>query len=253
MQKPEHCRIESANYLLAAKLRACLESQAQDFKRRLGQDLICEEDAHFVAKALATPHMWTRYHTRTYNEHWFEEGRERPDEPFPAKLYLKYVFACMDLQRISWWEKSRDMMLSWACVAYLMRFAMTKPYCGVLFQTQKDDKVIQLVEYAKHLYRYSDARIKAACPLVKELERQSEHELRFANGSYIVGIPGGAHQIRSYHPWGYLNDESSFQPDAGECYNEALAAVKGKIIFNSSAGPGWYADARRNIVRYEAD
>jgi hypothetical protein len=52
--------------------------------------------------------------------------------------------------------------------------------------------------------------------------------------------------------WGtkpILNDESSFQPDAGECYNEAISAVAGKIIFNSSAGPGWYADARRDIVR----
>jgi hypothetical protein len=38
-------------------------------------------------------------------------------------------------------------------------------------------------------------------------------------------------------PRGYLNDESSFQPEADECYNEGLAAVKGKIIFNSSAGP----------------
>jgi len=76
-----------------------------------------------------------------------------------------------------------------------------------------------------------------------------DHELNFANGFYIIGIPGGADQIRSYHPWGYLNDESSFQGDAGECSNEALAAAKGKIIFNSSAGPGWYADARRDIVR----
>jgi len=64
-----------------------------------------------------------------------------------------------------------------------------------------------------------------------------------------VGIPGGADQIRSYHPWGYLNDESSFQPDAGECFNEAISAVAGKIIFNSSAAPGWYADARHDIVR----
>jgi hypothetical protein len=25
----------------------------------------------------------------------------------------------MKLRRITWWEKSRDLMLSWACVAYL--------------------------------------------------------------------------------------------------------------------------------------
>ena len=59
--------------------------------------------------------------------------------------------------------------------------------------------------------------------------------------------------IRGYHPWGSLNDETSFQPEAGECYNEALSAVKGKIILNSSAGPGWYADARRDIIRNTED
>ena len=141
------------------------------------------------------------------------------------------------------------MMLSWACVAYFARFAMTTPYCGILLQTQKLEKVILLVKYAKELWRNSDARIREACALSRPLERQSDYELEFANGSYIVGIPGGAHQIRSYHPFGYLNDESSFQPDCGECFNEALAVVPGKIILNSSAGPGWYSDFRKDIFR----
>jgi hypothetical protein len=44
-----------------------------------------------------------------------------------------------------------------------------------------------------------------------------------------------------------------FQPEAGDCYNEALSVVKGKMIFNSSAGPGWYADARRDIARSEEE
>jgi hypothetical protein len=114
-------------------------------------------------------------------------------------------------------------------------------------------KVIQLIDYAKCLYRRQPVWLREAFPLAKPLKNQSDLELQFANGSHIVGIPGGADHIRSYHPWGYLNDESSFQPEAGDCYNEALSAVKGKIIFNSSAGPGWYADARRDIVRSEEE
>jgi hypothetical protein len=192
---------------------------------------------------------WVTQHTKTYNEHWHEEGRPSPRERFPDYEYFKHVFDIMDLGRITFWEKSRDMMLSWACIAYLERFAMTTPCCGILLQTQKEDKVIQLVKYAKELWRNSDVRIREACPLSRPLKRQSDYELEFANGSYIAGIPGGANQIRSYHPFGYLNDESSFQPDCGDCFNEALAAVKGKIIFNSSAGPGWYADIRKDIIR----
>jgi hypothetical protein len=106
-----------------------------------------------------------------------------------------------------------------------------------------------LVEYAKCLYRRQPQWLQDAYPLSKPIDQQPEHSLSFAAGGYVVGIPGGADQIRSYHPWGYLNDESSFQPDAGECFNESISAVKGKIIFNSSAGPGWYADARHDTFR----
>lgn len=203
----------------------------------------------WLAEALQDPFTWVTRHTKTYNEHWVEEGRPSPYESFPQHEYLMHVFDLMELERIVFVEKSRDMMLSWACVAYLTHRAMTTRSCGILFQAQKEDKVIQLIKYARHLWRNSDARIREAFPLSRRLERQSDYELEFANRSYIVGIPGGADQIRSYHPWGYLNDESSFQPEAGECYNEALAAVKGKIIFNSSAGTGWYADVRKDIIR----
>lgn len=201
--------------------------------------------------AIADTFTWVTQHTATYNEHWKKEGRPSPYEKFPPHPYFKVIFDAIENEEIIWIEKSRDLMISWACVAYLTLQAMKTPYCGVIFQTQKDDKVIQLVDYAKHLYRQQDQKIRARYPLSKPLDQQPAHSMHFAEGGYVVGIPGGADQIRSFHPWGYLNDESSFQADAGECYNEAISAVKGKIIFNSSAGPGWYADARRDIVRNE--
>ncbi len=230
--------------------------------RALGGTIACEqkkasapikaaEDAAWVDAAIADTFTWITRHTKTFNDHWKEEGRPGPHEHFPPYDYFRDLFTAIDLEQITWIEKSRDLMISWGCVAYLTLHAMKVAHRGVLFQTQKEDKVIQLVEYAKHLYRESDPRIQAAYPLSKPLDRQPDHRLDWANGSYIVGIPGGANQIRSYHPWGYLNDESSFQPDAGECYNEAISAVKGKIVFNSSAGAGWYADARRDIIRNE--
>ena len=213
----------------------------------------CPEDARLVT-AMSDPYRWASEYTQTYNEHWQEEDRPSPYEPFPARLpYLKPLFEVFEMERIVWIVKSRDMMISWACMAYLIWKAMTVPLCGSVVQTQKEKKVIQLVHYARCLYRQQPAWLRDAIPLATPLKNQSELELQFANGSYIVGIPGGADQIRSYHPWGYLNDESSFQPEAGDCYNEALSVVKGKIILNSSAGPGWYADARRDIVRSEEE
>lgn len=201
-----------------------------------------------VQDAVRDTYTWVTKYTKTFNEHWAEEGRPSPYEPFPPLPYFPSLFRAFERERIVWIEKSRDMMVSWACVAYLTLKAMTTSECGVLFQAQKENKAIQLVEYAKCLYDRQPGFLRDAFPLTKPTKDQPALSLHFANGGYILGIPGGADQIRSYHPYGYLNDESSFQPEAGECYNEALSAVKGKIIFNSSAGPGWYADARRDIV-----
>jgi len=196
------------------------------------------------------PFLWVTEYTQTYNEHWIEEGRASPYEPFPAWPYVDELFLLLLLCRILWNEKSRDMMITWVCVAFFMHQAMTVPERGVLMQTQKADKAKQLIKYAKCLYRRQPQWLQDAFPLAKPIDSQSDLSLTFAHGGHMIGIPGGADQIRSYHPWGYLNDESSFQPDAGECYNEALSAVAGSIVFNSSAGPGWYADVRHDVVTY---
>ncbi len=205
-----------------------------------------------IREAVRDPYTWVTQHTKTWNEHWQEEGRPSPYEHFPdesAYPHIPVIFALIDAERINLFAKSRDMMVSWAIVAYFTWQAMVVAQRGVLFQTQKKEKVIQLVDYAKCLYDQQPDWLKAALPLAKPLRRQPGDTLEFAHGGRIVGIPGGANQIRSYHPWGYFNDESSFQADAGECYGEALAVVKGKIVFNSSAGPGWYADFRNDIIR----
>ena len=208
-----------------------------------------EQTTSSVEEAVRNTYTWVTEHTETFNEHWQVEGRPSAYEHFPKYEYFANLFDIFDAERLVWIEKSRDLMVSWACVAYLTLKAMTIPECGVLFQTQKEIKAIQLVEYAKCLYDRQPNFLRDAFPLSKPTKDQPALSLHFAHGGYVSGIPGGADQIRSYHPWGYLNDESSFQPEAGECYTEALAAVKGKIIFNSSAGPSWYADARRGIIR----
>jgi hypothetical protein len=210
------------------KLEASVQAES---RRKYGVD----GESEFVQNAVRDSFTWVTQHAKTCNEHWAVEGRPSPNEFFPPYDYLRDLFEMLDRERIIWIEKSRDLMISWACVAYLTLRAMKTPECGVLFQAQKEKKVIQLVDYAKCLYRTQDARIQRQYPLAKPLNNQPALSLYFANGTRVEGIPGGADQIRSYHPYGYLNDESSFQPEAGACYTEALSAVKGKIIFNSSA------------------
>src|SRR5215472_791930 len=104
-----------------------------------------EAQSVLVQDAVRDTYTWVTERTRTFNEHWREEGRPSPYEPFPRYDYLAILFEILDAEHIVWIEKSRDMMVSWACVAYLTLKAMTTPECGVLFQTQKENKAIQLV------------------------------------------------------------------------------------------------------------
>jgi hypothetical protein len=83
------------------------------------------------------PFIWVTQYAKTYNEHWVEEQRPSPNEFFPPYPYFQDLFDLFDLERIVWIEKSRDLMISWACVAYLTLNAMRVPHRGVLFQTQK--------------------------------------------------------------------------------------------------------------------
>jgi hypothetical protein len=138
-------------------------------------------------------------------------------------------------------EKSRDMMLSWICVGLFTHTAMTCPGLEILLQSQKEEKAFELIDYARTLYDQQHPALKASFPLLKPIKAQASGKLEFENGSRLVGIPEGADQIRSYHPWGLLQDEAAFQAEAGEAYDAAVPVCQ-KILVVSSAGPGWFAD-----------
>lgn len=203
-------------------------------------------------EATRDAYLWVTRYTKTYNEQWVKQGRLSPYESFPSaeeRPDLPPIFELLASDEpVLWFEKSRTMMESWAIIGYLTVNAMTVAMRGVVLQCQKEEKARQLIKYVKSLYSQQPQWLQDAYPLSKPLHSQSDLSCQWATGGYVVGIPGGADQMRSYHPWAVMNDESSFQPDAGECYNEYLAAEPEKIFFNSSAGPGWFADARRDIV-----
>jgi hypothetical protein len=194
-----------------------------------------------MARAAIDPLFWLQYHTRTRDSHWREASASSPYRPFPNKPYFAPVIETIQNEPVLFIEKSRDMMISWLCVGYFTHAAMTVDEREVLFQSQKEDKAAELIDYAKTLYEQQHEQLKRRFPLSKPLKEQSALKLEFANGSRIIGIPEGADQIRSFHPWGLLMDEAAFQPEAGEAYDAAVPVCQ-KIIVVSSAGPGWFAD-----------
>jgi len=73
----------------------------------------------WAVDATADTYTWVTEHTETRNEHWVEENRPSPYEKFPKFPYFQVLFRIFELESIVWTEKSRDLMVSWACVAYL--------------------------------------------------------------------------------------------------------------------------------------
>lgn len=205
-----------------------------------------EEEQRRVRQATANPWHWLRNFTKTKNPHWQEEGCASPYEPFPDKPYFEPLLDLIHSEPISFCEKSRDMMATWAIVGYFTWQAMMVPSREVVFQTLEVPKSIELIDYAKCLYDNQPKWLRDAFPLVKPSDKQASDVLEFAHGGVIFAIPGGAQKIKAYHPWGYFNDETSFQPDAGGCFAEALGTGVQKIVCNSSAGIGWFSDVRKD-------
>jgi hypothetical protein len=100
-----------------------LEKLGAAFAKRKG----LSNDAPWVREAPSDTDRWCTEHTKTYNEHWQKEGRPSPYEPFPPEKYVGHLFELFDLEPIVFIEKSRDLMVSWACVAYFTLHAMRVP------------------------------------------------------------------------------------------------------------------------------
>jgi len=237
----EKTQIRSRKNPLSRDLRAALpELQAPESPES-------KPGAGAIQAMIADPLVWLQQHTRTRDSHWRERGARSPYRPFPDKPYFRSVVEHLQREPIIFIEKSRNMMLSWLCVGFFTHVAMTTPGIEVLFQSQKEEKAFELVDYAKTLYDHQRPEIKDAFPLARTLKSMAAGELLFAHGSRIFGIPGGGDQIRSYHPWGLFIDEAAFMPEAGECYDHAVSVCQ-KIVVLSSAGPGWFADIAAGAI-----
>jgi len=104
--------------------------------------------------------------------------------------------------------------------------SMTNDQREVLFQSQKEDKGAELVDFAKTLYEEQDRRLKQRFPLAKPLREQAALRLEFANGSRVTGIPEGADQISSYHAMGIAHGRGGFSTGAGEAYDAAVPVLE---------------------------
>jgi hypothetical protein len=223
------------------KLKKRIEEMEQEDRQSklLGAKEPEARDAELVAGKVRDPLIWLQHHTQTKDAHWRDAGAKSPYRPFPDKPYFRPIVEALQREPVVFCAKSRDLMLSWLFVGYFTHDCMTTPGVEVLFQSLTEDKAAELVDYAKILYSRQDQDLKKLYPLDVPLAKQGRLELNFRHGNRIVGIPHGADKIRSYHPTALFIDEAAFVSDAGQSYDEAIAACQ-KIAVLSSANTGWF-------------
>ncbi len=199
-----------------------------------------------VASFEAGPLRYLTRHTKTEDKHWAAKGTP-PIAPFPKEEYLQTLVDEYLTHPSVFIAKSRQMMVSWLTCGYITWNCLIKPQIFWLIQSKDEATSAELVEYCRILCRQQEDWISKKNPIV----RDSRLELRWQNGSRVLGLPSGVNKVRGYHPHGYFMDEAAFVPEAEECYSTIVPVAK-QIIFVSSAGPGWFMDTCESYCREDA-
>jgi hypothetical protein len=203
-------------------------------KQELKKREIWNKCSERVASLDAGPMLWLTQYTATEDLHWLQKGTP-PVAPFPMKLYLvvamSYLLTCDTI----FIPKSREMMTSWLVCGYISWMCQWLPHIFWILQTEKEDKATQLITYCRILFDRQPDWMKDRNPLVVS----NSIELKRKNGSHIMAVPQGENQVRLFHPYGYMQDESAFLPEAEQSFN-AVRPVCKQIIGVSSDEIGWF-------------
>lgn len=203
-------------------------------KQELARRQIWQKCSERIASFDAGPMLWLTKHTATEDLHWLQKGTP-PVAPFPVKEYLRvtmhYLLTCETI----FIPKSREMMTSWLACGYISWMCQWYPLCFWILQTEKEDKATELINYCRILFNRQPEWMQERNPLVVS----NSVELKRANGSHILAVPQGENQVRLFHPYGYMQDESAFLPEAEQSFN-AVRPVCKQIIAVSSDEIGWF-------------
>lgn len=193
------------------------------------------------------PLWWATRCTETFDNHYMDKGLKGPYRPFPQLPYLPWLFHKLLNERILLIPKSREMLLSWAVVAYCVWACQLFPSTRVLIQSQKLEKSSELVKgtyppgYGRTLYERQDDWLRERFPLATRMDDQPSDRLAWANGSAMQAIGRGADQVRLFHPTIFFVDEAAHMEECEASFGAALP-VASQLILVSSAGPGFFGD-----------
>lgn len=241
-------------------------TELRPFEQKIHAALV-SKSYHNFAFGIPNPDGTRTRYLYTKDEH----DHESPIKYFPDLLYLKTIGDLLVVSggiirpdeaehAIAWGiplshlehlyetrllaiEKSRQLMITWIVLSYLLWRAKYREHQLIMIQSKKADDANVLV-----CERKGDRNSRIGVmedmlpPFLKSIDFERvgaalKGEMNFPNGSKLEAIPEGGSKIRSRTPSVFFSDEAAFQPSFGEAYKAALPAVVGggQGIFVSSA------------------
>jgi hypothetical protein len=211
-----------------------------------------------------------------------EHDPDFPEKPFPDYPYLRCLLDCLLVSghwlaphnacyALEWGiplrhleqqastgtlfiEKSRQVLASWLCCAYLLWRAKFHAHQLLIVQSRKEEDAAKFVfqkEAQQARISFMESRLPVwlqegmmqtmnesrGSQLPMYMRRADNGHLWFPNGSHIWAVPQGGNAIRSNTPSLLFSDEAAFQSEFGLAYQAALPALRGggQGIFISSA------------------
>lgn len=144
-------------------------------------------------------------------------------------------------------EKSRQVMVTWLCCAWILWIAKFHAHRLILVQSKREDDAAALVFTKEPFFArisFMEAHLPVYLRTLTFPKAGSYGHLYFPNGSHIWAIPEGGDIIRSQTPSVVFSDEAAFQPEFGAAVTAALPAIKGGgcLVAVSSAEPGCFQE-----------
>jgi hypothetical protein len=197
------------------------------------------------------PLWWLQNCTETFDPHYLEKKLDSPHRAFPDLPYFPWFFSRLLTKPIVFVPKSREMMVSWAVIAYAVWLCQLFAGVRVLVQAQKQDKASELVRgteppgYARTLYERQDDWLRNRFPLAMRIEDLPADKMVWKNESAIQAVAAGPDQVRMYHPTVMIFDEMAFLDGAEASFGAAVPVAK-QIVAVSTAGPSFFGEVCSN-------
>ncbi|RKY88687.1 hypothetical protein DRQ09_02435, partial [candidate division KSB1 bacterium] len=148
--------------------------------------------------------------------------RLRGERLFPDWNYLKNLVRTFERERLIVILKSRQMLVSWIVVAYVLWECIFRGYSDNLFISRKLKTAQELLWRARFIYR----RLPEYMKVNLGYNNKNVLELK-GTGSRMISLPADPEAGRTYSPKRVIIDEFGFVPYAEEIFNSLQPALDG--------------------------